>query len=146
MHVRAFEFRNKTSKEMLKELEESRAELSQLKVAKATGAAASKLAKIRVVRNNIARLLTVYNQKIRAEARTKYEGKKRSPGPHLRFRQFYASGDDGRKIAQYVPLDLRPKKTRAIRRALTSAQKKLVTVKEKTRKNNFPQRNYALKA
>jgi len=35
----------------------------QLRVAKVTGGAASKLAKIKVVRKDIARVLTVYNQK-----------------------------------------------------------------------------------
>merc|ERR1711972_334395 len=107
---------------MLKEVDELRSELSQLQVAKATGAAASKLAKIRVIRKNIARCLTVYNQKVRAEAREKFSGKK------------------------YVPQDLRPKKTRAIRRALTKEQKNAVTKKEKTRKQNFPQRRFALRA
>ncbi|CAD7926295.1 unnamed protein product [Amoebophrya sp. A120] len=122
MKIRAYEQRNKTSKEMLKELEDLKQELMQLQVQKATGAAAAKMAKIKVIRKNIARLLTVYNQKIRGEAREKYSGKK------------------------YVPLDLRPKKTRAIRRALTKKQKALVTQKEKTRAQNFPQRSYALKA
>merc|ERR1712203_297565 len=104
------------------EVDEFRGELSQLQVAKATGAAASKLAKIRVIRKNIARCLTVYNQKVRADAREKFNGKK------------------------YVPQDLRPKKTRALRRALTSKQQKAVTKKEKVRNSNFPRRQYALKA
>ena len=76
MKQRAYELRNKTGKEMLKELEELRQELSQLQVAKATGAAASKLAKIKIIRKNIARVLTVYNQKIRSEAREKYSKSK----------------------------------------------------------------------
>eukprot|EP00392_Amoebophrya_sp_AT5.2_P001448 g1450.t1 len=122
MKIRAYELRNKTGKELLKEQEELRQELSQLQVAKATGAAASKLAKIKIIRKNIARVLTVYNQKVRSEAREKYAGKK------------------------YVPQDLRPKKTRAIRRALTKKQKALVTMKEKTRAQNFPQRRFAVKA
>ena len=122
MKIKAFELRSKTSKEMLKEVDELRAELSQLQVAKATGAAASKLAKIRVIRKNIARCLTVYNQKVRADAREKFSGKK------------------------YVPQDLRPKKTRALRRALTKKQKNAVTKRESVRKANFPQRRFALRA
>merc|ERR1719203_1281745 len=106
MKVKAFELRNKTSKEMLKELDELRNELSQLAVAKTTGAAASKLAKINVIRKNIARVNTVYNQKMKGDARAQFDGKK------------------------YIPQDLRPKKTRAIRRALTKAQKNLVTKRE----------------
>ena len=49
-------------------------------------------------------------------------------------------------IQKLLPLDLRPKKTRAIRRALTTAQKKMVTVREMKRAQNFPRRKYAIKA
>ncbi len=48
--------------------------VAQLRVAKVTGGAQSKLAKIKVVRKSIARVLTVYNQtqksKVRAAPRT----------------------------------------------------------------------------
>lgn len=120
MKVKAHELRNKTSKELVKETDEFKQELSQLRVAKATGAAPSKLAKIKVIRKNIARLKTVYNQKVRADARATYKGKK------------------------YVPQDLRPKKTRALRRALTKAQAN-ATVNRVTRKNqNFPLRRFVV--
>merc|ERR1712194_253612 len=122
MKVKACELRSKTSRELTKEVDELRAELGQLSVAKATAAAASKVAKIRGVRKSIARVLTVYNQKLRKEAKEKYQGKK------------------------YVPQDLRPKKTRAIRRRLTTAQKTAVVSKVKTKAQNFPQRRYAVKA
>ena len=118
VRVKAFELRSKTSKELLKELDEMKAELSQLRVAKVSGGAASKLAKIKVVRKNIARILTVYNQKQKAEARKQYQGKK------------------------YQPLDLRPKKTRAIRRRLKTEQKYAKT--QKTRMSNFPMRRFAV--
>mmetsp|Transcript_66624 Transcript_66624/g.150439 ORF Transcript_66624/g.150439 Transcript_66624/m.150439 type:complete len:151 (+) Transcript_66624:2-454(+) len=118
--VKAYELRSKTSKELLKELDEMKAELAQLRVAQVAGGAASKLAKIKIVRKNIARILTVYNQKQKAEARKQYKGKK------------------------YLPLDLRPKKTRAIRRALKVEQKYAKTQKMKTRMSNFPMRRYAV--
>merc|ERR1711862_74796 len=114
MKVKAFELRNKTSKELLKEADELKSELGQLRVAKATGAAASKLAKIRVIRKNIARVLTVYNTKVREEVKAKYQGKK------------------------YIPQDLRPKKTRAIRRALTTAQKCAKRERVAKKAANFP--------
>ena len=48
---------------------------------------------------------------------------------------------------KYLPLDLRPKKTRAIRRRLTKAQSKLVTEKAKKKALYFPtNRRYAVKA
>merc|ERR1711957_328485 len=108
------------SKELLVELDDQKGELSQLRVAKVAGGAASKLMKIKVVRKNIARVLTVYNQKQKAEARKTYKGKK------------------------YTPLDLRPKKTRAIRRASKTEQKFVKTQKQKTRESNFPMRRFAV--
>eukprot|EP00929_Paragymnodinium_shiwhaense_P118075 TRINITY_DN8972_c0_g1_i1.p2 TRINITY_DN8972_c0_g1~~TRINITY_DN8972_c0_g1_i1.p2 ORF type:complete len:123 (+),score=51.98 TRINITY_DN8972_c0_g1_i1:85-453(+) len=120
MKVKAFELRSKTSKELMKDLDEMKGELAQLRVAKVAGGAASKLAKIKIVRKSIARILTVYNQKQKAEARKTYKGKK------------------------YMPLDLRPKKTRAIRRDLKVEQKTALTVRQKTRKNNFPMRRFAV--
>lgn len=44
----------------------------QLRVSKVTGGAPSKLAKIKVVRKSIARVLTVYNQTQKAKVRTHY--------------------------------------------------------------------------
>merc|ERR1712012_892335 len=113
VRVKAFELRSKTSKELMNDLDDMKNELAQLRVAKVSGGAASKLAKIKVVRKSIARILTVFNQKQKNEARTVAKGKK------------------------YMPLDLRPKKTRAMRRALTVEQKNALTPKEKTRKQNF---------
>uniref|UniRef100_A0A6T9GD80 60S ribosomal protein L35 n=1 Tax=Alexandrium catenella TaxID=2925 RepID=A0A6T9GD80_ALECA len=118
--VKAYELRAKTSKELLKELDDTKAELAQLRVAKVAGGAASKLAKIKIVRKSIARILTVYNQKQKAEARKQWKGKK------------------------YMPLDLRPKKTRAIRRLLKPEQKYAKTQKTKTKFSNFPMRRYAV--
>mmetsp|Transcript_17727 Transcript_17727/g.50470 ORF Transcript_17727/g.50470 Transcript_17727/m.50470 type:complete len:124 (-) Transcript_17727:77-448(-) len=120
VRVKAYELRSKTSKELLKDLDEMKAELAQLRVAKVAGGAASKLAKIKIVRKSIARILTVYNQKQKAEARKQWKGKK------------------------YVPLDLRPKKTRAIRRRLKPEQKYAKTQKTKTKFSNFPMRRYAV--
>jgi len=122
MKVKAHELRNKTSKELMKELDDLKTELSQLRVAKVSGGAASKLAKIRIVRKGIARVLTVYNQKNKQEARATYAKKK------------------------YVPKDLRPKKTRAIRRRLTVVQLKAKTGREKKKALNFPKRRFAVAA
>jgi len=47
---------------------------------------------------------------------------------------------------KYLPLDLRPKKTRAIRRRLTPEQLALTTLKAKKKAAYFPARRYALKA
>lgn len=93
-----------------------------MRVAKVTGGAASKLAKIKTVRKKIARVLTVYHQ-----------------SQKLRYRELYAD-------KKYVPLDLRPKKTRAIRRRLTPEQLSYKTERQRKREENLPRRCYALKA
>merc|ERR1712105_435649 len=90
--VRCRDLRTKKKEELLKQLDELKKELSQLRVAKVTSGAASKLSKIHVVRKSIARVLIVMNQK--EKLRKLYKNKK------------------------YKPLDLRSKKTRAMRRAL----------------------------
>merc|ERR1711972_639450 len=108
--------------ELLKQLDDLKNELSQLRVAKVTGGAASKLSKICVVRKSIARVLTVINQTQKENLRKFYKGKK------------------------YKPLDLRPKKTRAIRRALSVHERSLKSAKELHKLRSFPQRKFAVKA
>jgi large subunit ribosomal protein L35e len=112
--------RSKKKDELLKQLEDLKNELWQLRVAKVSGGAASKLSQIRVVRKSIARVLTVYNQNQKEALRKASAGLK------------------------YKPLDLRPKKTRAFRRKLTPKQAGAVTLKEKKRLSYYPQRKYAL--
>merc|ERR1712107_94418 len=106
----------------LKELDELRTELANLRVAQVAGGAASKLAKIKVVRKGIARVLTVYRQKQLAELRKEYDRKK------------------------YIPLDLRKKKTRAIRRRMTHCQLTVKTQRQQKRAKAFPPIKYFLKA
>merc|ERR1712124_221872 len=62
--VKCYELRkqSKSKADLSKQLEELRNELSSLRVTKVTGGAASKLSKIKVVRQNIARVLTVINE------------------------------------------------------------------------------------
>jgi len=120
--VKAYELRGKSKEELLGLLNENRKELSELAVAKVTGGAASKIAKIKSVRKNIARILTVHNQQQKESVRKASKG------------------------AKYVPKDLRMKKTRAMRRALTAQQKGLKTVKQLKKEKAFPTQAYAIKA
>nr|CAG4641417.1 EOG090X0NXS [Eulimnadia texana] len=120
--VKCRDLRIKKKEELLKQLDDLKKELSQLRVAKVTGGAASKLAKIRVVRKSIARVLIVMNQKQKENLRKLYKNKK------------------------YKPLDLRPKKTRAIRRALTKYESGRKTSKELRQTRAFPMRKFAVKA
>ena len=74
------------------------------------------------VRKGIARTLTVITASTRAALKAAYAGKK------------------------YVPLDLRAKKTRAIRQQLTKAQAGALTARAAKKAAAFPRRKYAVKA
>lgn len=104
-----------------KQLKDLKQELAALRVAKVTGGAANKLAKIKSVRKGVARVLTVISQERRSAIRSQLAGSK------------------------YLPLDLRPKKTRAIRKRLTKHQKEAKTVKAAKKAAAFPRRKYAVK-
>jgi large subunit ribosomal protein L35e len=120
--VKAYELRSLTKEELLKNLAELRKELSELHVAKVTDTTAGKVAKIKGVRKNIARVLTVHNQQQK-------EGL-RSAAAKLK----------------YKPKDLRAKKTRAMRRALTPAEKKMKTHKACRKYASFPRVKFFLTA
>merc|ERR1712218_476366 len=110
----------KKKEELTKQLDDLKTELAQLRVAKVTGGAASKLSKIRVIRKSVARVHIVMKQK--DNLRKFYKGKK------------------------YKPLDLRPKKPRAIRKNLSAHEKSLKSAKELHKLRSFPQRKFAVKA
>jgi large subunit ribosomal protein L35e len=74
------------------------------------------------VRHSIARVLTVITQKQRSQVALMYKGKK------------------------YKPLDMRTKKTRALRRQLTKKERSIKPLRTIKRLKNFPARKYALKA
>merc|ERR1712110_1064810 len=120
--IRCSELRTKKKEDLTKQLDDLKTELAQLRVAKVTGGAASKLSKIRVIRKSIARVHIVMNQKQKDNLRKFYSDKK------------------------YKPLDLRPKKTRAIRKNLSAHEKSLKTAKEMHKLRSFPMRKFAVKA
>ncbi|KAL1819312.1 hypothetical protein DCAR_0415556 [Daucus carota subsp. sativus] len=119
--IKVHELRTKPKADLQAQVKELKAELSLLRVAKVTGGAPNKLSKIKVVRLSIAQVLTVMQQKQKAALREVYKNKK------------------------LMPLDLRPKKTRAIRRRLTKHQASLKTEREKKKEKYFPMRKYAIK-
>ncbi|KAK1321065.1 60S ribosomal protein L35 [Acorus calamus] len=120
--IKVHELRGKTKVELLNQLKDLKAELALLRVAKVTGGAPNKLSKIKVVRTSIAQVLTVISQKQKSALREVYKNKK------------------------FVPLDLRPKKTRAIRRRLTKHQLSMKTGREKKKEKYFTVRKCAIKA
>ncbi|EIM85660.1 ribosomal protein L29 [Stereum hirsutum FP-91666 SS1] len=120
--VKAYELQSKSKNDLTKQLAEQKTELLNLRVQKIAGGSASKLTKISTVRKSIARVLTVINAKQRQNLREFYKNKK------------------------YLPLDLRTKKTRAIRRRLTANEKSKITVKQHKKNIHFPLRKFAVKA
>merc|ERR550525_1133592 len=120
--IRAFELQSKNKQDLMTQLNELKTELASLRVQKIAGGSASKLTKINTVRKSIARVLTVINQKQRQN-----------------LRDFY-------KKSKYLPLDLRYKKTRAIRRRLTTKEQSAITEKQRKKNIHFPARRFALKA
>lgn len=120
--VKAYELRGLPKEELLKTLAENRKQLAELHVAKVTGGAPSKIAKIKSVRKSIARVLTVHNQQQKEGIRKAAAGSK------------------------YISKDLRVKQTRAIRRALTKEQRSMKTLKQKKKDMHFPMRRYAVRA
>ncbi|KAJ3196964.1 60S ribosomal protein L35, partial [Dinochytrium kinnereticum] len=120
--VRAYELRTKSKSDLTKQLDDLKQELSSLQVAKITGGAASKLGKIKEVRKSIARVNTVISQTQRDQLRIFYRGQK------------------------HIPLDLRAKKTRAIRRRLTVFERSQKTLRQTKKDQHFPRRKYAVQA
>ncbi|KAK8790288.1 hypothetical protein WA538_001338 [Blastocystis sp. DL] len=120
--VKAVELRQKNRDELMNEIEKYKKELSQLRVAQVTQGAPAKLAQIKVVRKNIARALTVLSHQKRAA-----------------LKEHFAN-------AKYVPTDLRIKKTRAMRRALTKEQAAKKTLRQQKKERAFPMKKFALKA
>ena len=104
-------------------IEKLKDELRNLRNSKAASGSATKLAKIKVVRKNIARNLTILNQKERSA---------------LAGNLHKASG----KRAVF----LRSKLTRAVRRRLTTQQRTKKILKVQKRELNFPVRKYGLRA
>ena len=121
-NMKTHELRDLNKEDLLKQLAEYKEELRNARVTKVTGNNASKLSAIGSLRKQIARTLTVYNQTTKAQARKLVAGKK------------------------YAPIDLRAKKTRAIRRRLTKNQANAKTVRQANKERHFPKRKYALKA
>merc|ERR1711907_83363 len=121
--IRVFKMRTFTDEELVKNLDEYKKELANLRTLKVTGGStASKISKIKVFRKAIAKYLTVINERNRSKVREQVKKNK------------------------YLPTDLRAKKTRAIRRQFTPHQKRLVTVRQNKKNMNLPERKFALKA
>ena len=119
-------------------LKDLQKELQELKISKVASGVASKLAKIRVVRKAIARILTLLNEKRRFNVKNAFRNRKEIRAYNEANGTTFATGK--------VPKELKARKTRALRRRLTKKEAGRRLLKTVKREWNFPQRNYALKA
>ena len=137
--IKVADLRKKTAEELLAELKKYREELQNIRFTKVSGTAVSKLSKIKTLRKAVAKTLTVIN-----------ENSKNKVIENLRKRTTVDSeGKSVEKViknikAKHLPKNLRPKKTRAIRRALTKSEEKRVCVKLLKRSLNFQKRRFAV--
>ena len=138
----ATEYRKKNNTELLADLKKLREELQTIRFTKVTGTAVSKLSKIKGLRKQIARILTIIRENKKQEVISKLltketkevvDGKETSVSKTIKNLKM-----------KHLPLDLRPKKTRAIRRKMTKFESKLLTLKLFKRKLSFPIRKFAV--
>ncbi|CAD8172385.1 unnamed protein product [Paramecium octaurelia] len=113
--------REQKPEDLLKDLEKLKGELIQLRTVKVSAGNAQKLGRIGLVRKRIAKYLTVINEQRRNQVKSTT------------------------KHASNLPVDLRGKKTRAIRQRLTRSEKAQKTLRQWKKQNNFPLRKFALK-
>ena len=122
-----------------KSLRKNREELQNIRFTKVSGTAVAKLSKIKILRRSIARCLTVINGNKKAQSLENLRKRKTTD----------EAGNTVERViknikAKHLPKNLRQKKTRAIRRALTKSQAKKVNIRILKRKLNFPARKFAV--
>ena len=140
--VSAKEYRKKNNKELLEDLKKLREDLQTIRFTKVSGTAVAKLAKIKILRKQIARVLTILRENKKAEViknlTTKVTKEKKDD------KEEEVKTTIKNLKMKHIPLDLRPNLTRANRRRMTKFEKKLVTLRQLKRKLNFPMRKFAV--
>jgi len=118
--IKAYQLREKTEDNLKDQLTNLKKELVSLRTSLKSSAAQVKLARIRVVRKGIAKILTVINEKRRDAAKDTWKNKK------------------------FCPKDLRYKGTKASRSGLSKHQAALKTDRMAKKAANFHPRKFAV--
>ena len=143
--VSAKQYREKNSADLLNELKKLREELQKIRFTRSSGTAVAKLSKIKDLRKQIARILTIIRENKKAEVvknlRVKV-AKKEKEDKEGKEEEIKTTIKNLKM--KHIPLDLRPKLTRAMRRRMTKFERKLVTLRQLKRKLNFPMRKFAV--
>ena len=138
----AKEYRKKNTSDLLNDLKKLREDLLKIRFTKGTGTAVAKLTKIKELRKQIARILTIIRENRKEEVvkglrekvtKEEKDGKEEEVKTTIKNLKL-----------KHIPLDLRPKLTRAMRRRMTKFERKLVTLRQLKRKLNFPMRKFAV--
>ena len=143
--VSAKEYRKKNTADLLAELKKLREEIKKIRIKRSSGTAVEKLSKIKDLRKQIARILTIIRENKKAEVvknlRVKVTKKEKEDkeGKEEEIKTTIKN-----LKMKHIPLDLRPKLTRAMRRRMTKFERKLVTLRQLKRKLNFPMRKFAV--
>mmetsp|Transcript_4194 Transcript_4194/g.7149 ORF Transcript_4194/g.7149 Transcript_4194/m.7149 type:complete len:195 (+) Transcript_4194:1116-1700(+) len=116
------ELRNKSKKDLLKQVDELKKELHQLRVAQVTGAAQAKISNIYSTRKNIARIYTIISQITKQKVRDECV----------------------RQNKKLLPLDLRPKLSRKDRLRLPKELRFKKTPKQRRLIQKYPRRKFAV--
>jgi large subunit ribosomal protein L35e len=140
--ISAAEYRKKKNNELISDLKKLREELQKIRFNKQSGTAVSKLSKIKSLRKQIARVLTIIRENTKNEVISKLLTKEKKEVKDGKEETITTTIKNLKM--KHIPLDLRPKKTRAMRRRLTKFENKLVTLKQLKRKLNFPKRKFAV--
>ena len=138
----AAEYRKKNTTELLADLKKLREELQTIRFTKVPGTAVSKLSKIKPLRKQIARILTIIRENKKSEVISKLLTKETKEV--VDGKESTVSKTIKNLKMKHLPLDLRPKKTRALRRKMTKFESKLLTLKLFKRKLSFPMRKFAV--
>eukprot|EP01084_Bolivina_argentea_P101573 182077_1 len=116
------DLRKKSKKDLLKQCDDLKKELHQLRVAQVSGGAPAKVANIRTTRKNIARIYTIISQITKQKVREEYKKQQKT----------------------LLPLDLRLKLTRRERLRLPNSLRFKKTNRERRLIKKFPRRKFAV--
>ena len=135
-------YRKKNNTELLSDLKKLREELQQIRFTRVSGTAVSKLSKIKTLRKEIARVLTIIRENKKNEVVSKLLERKSQELKDGKEEEVTKTIKNLK--VKHIPIDLRAKKTRAQRKALTKFENNLLTLKQLKRKLNFPKRKFAV--
>ena len=135
-------YRKKNNTELLSDLKKLREELQQIRFTRVSGTAVSKLSKIKTLRKEIARVLTIIRENKKNEVVSKLLERKSQELKDGKEEEITKTIKNLK--VKHIPIDLRAKKTRAQRKALTKFENNLLTLKQLKRRLNFPKRKFAV--